>query len=98
MSRQFTQKSFLFLLIILAAAAVVFFLVWNGMEEFNQVEAPNSNPLDKEASIESTSAALYDSELEQELKSFDNDSADLVNLQNDPSINNVDQDLANLFK
>lgn len=41
MGRQFTQKSFIFALIILAVAAVVYFLVWNEMKDFNQVEPPN---------------------------------------------------------
>jgi hypothetical protein len=43
MSKQFTQKSFLFVLIVLAASAVVFFLVWEGMKYFNQVEPPGPN-------------------------------------------------------
>lgn len=88
------QRSFIFILLILAVAAVVYFLVWNASND-----VPGADDLTKESRrpmIESSNVIDFDKELDQELKSFDNDLSDLDKLESDAGLNNADSDLNSL--
>ncbi len=88
------QRSFIFILLILAVAAVVYFLVWNASNDVS-----GADDLTKESRgpvIESSNVIDFDKELDQELKSFDNDLSDLDKLESDAGLNNADSDLNSL--
>ena len=87
-------KSFIFILLVLAAAAVVFYLVQTGVDLIPGAEETSGQKSSKPA-IESASISTYDTELDTDLKSFDTDFSDLNNLANDPSLNTIDNDMAN---
>ncbi len=85
-------KSFIFLLLVLAVAAVVFFLVWNNSQES---AVPGEGTINAPL-IESASVTAYDTEMTDELKSIDADLSDLTNLENDPSLDQIEKDLDNV--
>ncbi|OIO47351.1 MAG: hypothetical protein AUJ32_03115 [Parcubacteria group bacterium CG1_02_40_82] len=92
MVKQITQKSFIFLLLVLAVAAVAFYLVWNDIQQELPAGQTSNQKISKPV-IESADITALDSELDQELKAFDRDAADITNLGNDPTLNNINTQL-----
>lgn len=85
------QKSLLFILIVLAASGVALYVFFQAY--FNTPEEAANFNLNKSVRlIESASVTNYDTEFDQALKAFDEDTADLNKLQNDPVLNALDSD------
>jgi len=88
-------KSLIFILLVLAAAVAVWFLVWQtNQEKAFELGGPSSSSKGKAPSIESP-LNDFDTELGQEIKSFEDDSLDLTNLETDASLDIIDSDLNN---